>query len=647
VEEVKTALAALAVRDGQPELALVRGLEDKVAVRRVVAAEVLCQTANAEPRAALRKLLHDPQPLVRLRLALALAELKEAEAVGVLIALLTDLPASETGLAEDYLLTLAGEQAPRVALGKDDASRKKCREAWTAWWAAGDGPALLQEFRKRTLKDVDRSRAQALVKQLGDDSFVVREKATATLKDMGPGIVPLLRQAANSADLEVSQRARKLLLVVEKEKLAPVAAVNARLLAYRKPADAAEVLLAYLPLADDEIVLEEVRSALSAVAVREGKPEPVVVRALEDELPLRRATAADALCRAGALALRPAVRKLLQDKDAGVRQQVALALAGSGDREAMPVLLRLLNELPAEQAFPVEEFLNRVAGERAPSVRPGADAATRTRIREAWETWWRENATTTPDARLVGARLEHQRQLGYTLIVSQNNGQVYELGRDGKVRWQLTNLQGPSDAQVLANGRVLVTEMHGSLVTERNLKNEIVWQKQVNWPTGAQRLANGNTFIVMRNQLLEVDRSGKEVFTYDRPNHDILAAQKLRDGQIICLTTLTCMRLDANGKELKSFRLNGPGQGQGMEVLPNGRVLVAQTWQNKVVEYDSDGKTVWEATVNQPLSAVRLPNGRLLVASAMWPPKLTEIDRSGKVVAESQPPVQPSRIKRR
>jgi HEAT repeat protein len=646
-DEVKTALTALALRDGKPEPALVRGLEDKIALRRVIAAEVLCQAANAEPRAALRKLLRDPQPLVRLRLGLALADLKEAEAVAVLIALLSELPPAASGLAEDYLLTLAGEQAPQVGLGNTDTTRQKCREAWAAWWNATEGPALLHEFRKRSLTDADRGRAQTLIKQLGDDSFAVREKATSELKTLGPGIVPLLRQAANSPDLEVSQRAQKVLQAVEKEKLAPLASVNARLVAYRKPAGAAEALLGYLPLAEDETVTAEVRAALAAVAVRDGRPEPAVVKALEDPLPLRRAAAADALCRAGAVGLRSAVRKLLQDKDPAVRQQAALALAGAGDREAVPVLIGLLTEVTPEMAFSVEEFLHRAAGERAPNVRPGTDTAARTRIREAWETWWRENSATTSEARLASARLEHQRQLGYTLIVSQDQGMVLELGLDGKPRWQLGGLQGPTDAQVLPNGRVLVTEMHNGFITERTLKNEVVWKKQVNWPMAAQRLANGNTFIVLRNQLLEVDRGGKEVFTHNRANHDILGAQKLRDGQIVCITSSECLRLDAAGKQLRSFRLVGPGRMQGGDIQPNGRVLIAQTWGNKVVEYDSEGRTTWEMNVTQPISAVRLPNGRLLVASQQWPPKVVELDRAGKVVWETQPPGQPWRIKRR
>jgi outer membrane protein assembly factor BamB len=37
-------------------------------------------------------------------------------------------------MAEDLLCRLAADKAPGVGLGADDASRKKCRDAWLAWW---------------------------------------------------------------------------------------------------------------------------------------------------------------------------------------------------------------------------------------------------------------------------------------------------------------------------------------------------------------------------------------------------------------------------------------------------------------------------------------------------------------------------------
>ena len=50
----------------------------------------------------------------------------------------------------------------------------------------------------------------------------------------------------------------------------------ARLTAVRKPAGAAEVLLAFLPNTADELVIEEIQTTLAATAVCDGKPEPAL-----------------------------------------------------------------------------------------------------------------------------------------------------------------------------------------------------------------------------------------------------------------------------------------------------------------------------------------------------------------------------------
>ena len=230
-----------------------------------------------------------------------------------------------------------------------------------------------------------------------------------------------------------------------------------------------------------------------------------------------------------------------------------------------------------------------------------------------------------------------ERFLNYTLLVQPNNGMVTELGSDGKTRWEIKGLANPWDAQVLPGGdRVLITEFSSRLVTERNLKGDILWKHQTpNWPISAQRLANGHTFIAARNQLIEVDRSGKEVFSYNRNLNDIMTAAKLRDGQMVILTNQgTYIRLGADGKERKSFA-GVPVAAWGNEVLPNGNLLVPVTWQNKVMEYDAEGKVVWEAQTMQPMSASRLPNGNTLIASQQWPAKIIELDRKGKQVAET------------
>ena len=213
--------------------------------------------------------------------------------------MLTELPLDQARQAEEYLTELAGDQAPKTTLGGDSA-RQKCRDAWATWWqATEDDNRLLDEVRKRTVTEALRQKCEVLIKQLGDSDFAVREKAQAEVKAMGTLIVPLLRHATRSPDLEIRNRARDCLSVMERDKNMPLSPITPRLIALRKPAGAAETLLAFVPYADEESALPEVQLALNTVAFKNGKPDPAVIRCLSDAHGPRRAAAAEALCLGG------------------------------------------------------------------------------------------------------------------------------------------------------------------------------------------------------------------------------------------------------------------------------------------------------------------------------------------------------------
>src|SRR5439155_1536407 len=93
----------------------------------------------------------------------------------------------------------------------------------------------------------------------------------------------------NAPEAEVKQRAEWCLQQIAKGGSGAVPAAAARLIARRKPDGAAEVLLAYLPNADGATAAEEVRNALAAVAVRDGKADPAPDAALGESETSRRA----------------------------------------------------------------------------------------------------------------------------------------------------------------------------------------------------------------------------------------------------------------------------------------------------------------------------------------------------------------------
>ncbi len=373
LEEISTALVAIAVQNGKADRAIVKALADEVPIRRAIAAEVLAQVGGDEQRPAVRKLLRDPKPTVRLRAALALAQYQDPEAVPVLIGLIGEAPPHQARQIEEFLMGLAGEWAIGVPQGSDAVARKLRKDLWNAWWTAADGAVLVDELKKRTPTEADREKITALIAKLGDKEATVRDKAMADLVALGADAVPLLRQTqgAGERDAKLAEAAQKCLAQIDPNVAPPLPVVAARLLAMRRPAGGAEAILAYLPSAEDDVIGGELRTALAAMAVKDGKADPALVKALEDKLPLRRAAGAEALAFGGAVDQRDAIRKLLKDEDPTVRLRVALALTSTQDKQAIPSLIAMITELPAAQAGQAEYQLRLLAGEGIP-IRPPA-----------------------------------------------------------------------------------------------------------------------------------------------------------------------------------------------------------------------------------------------------------------------------------
>jgi len=509
-----------------------------------------------------------------------------------------------------------------------------------------DGPGLLNYLRNRTLRDTDRARVEALIRLLADDQFDKREQATADLIQIGAIAVGPLREAVKVADLEVARRAERCLEAIEQRADPACVAAAIRLLGVRRPEGSVETLLDFVPNLSDPNDIDEAGRILGRLAVREGTADPLLVRALTFPDAARRAVAGEVLARAGLAGKIPQVRKLLADRDLTVRSRIGLALLEAQDRDAIPVLIDLLAATSPEQARLIEETLYSLAGEKSPTDVPGFTEADRQLRVKNWLAWWKEHG-----AELKLDRLDFQnRHLGYTLLVQfgTTNGIVRELDRAGKTRWQIESLAYPLDAQVLPGDRVLVCEYRGKMVTERNLKGQVLWRYDTGtFPISARRLPGGNTFVVTRSGLVEVDRQAKEVWRYNSPS--VAAAARLRDGTSILVDfSGRVLRINREGKEVKTFQAGGPVLtiGASVDVTPEGRILIPLYNQNKVVEFDANGKQIWQAEVRLPGSVFRLPSGNVLVTSRLAN-GAQELDRTGKVVGTQQAEVRLMRATRR
>ncbi len=162
--EIREALAAMAAPNGKADAELLTALDDPLPLRRGAAGEALIRANVADAR----RLMTDPDVEVRMRVVLAaVTRAKDKTAVASLINLLAEVSLTPGWRAEEVLVRLAGDQAPTVSLGKDEGSRKRCRDAWNEWWI-------------RAAASTDLAKLDTLPRVLGNTLIVQSEQRNTT-----------------------------------------------------------------------------------------------------------------------------------------------------------------------------------------------------------------------------------------------------------------------------------------------------------------------------------------------------------------------------------------------------------------------------------------------------------------------------------
>lgn len=114
---------------------LLDALQDRSAPRRAIAACLVALRGSPEQRAAVRKLLSDVAPFVRLRAAQGLLARKDKSSIPILISLLENTRIAVAWQAEELLHWVAGDDAPECYVGSGQAEiRKQCRSGWESWY---------------------------------------------------------------------------------------------------------------------------------------------------------------------------------------------------------------------------------------------------------------------------------------------------------------------------------------------------------------------------------------------------------------------------------------------------------------------------------------------------------------------------------
>lgn len=544
-----------------------------------------------------------------------------------------------TDLAAQVKVALPAK-APAKEEKKDEPfdQRKADLETIKSAGYADDVKSLTDFFRSHTVTEADKTRILAIIQRTADDNFDAREQASEELSRCGVPAIALLKSAINNraTDPEVVRRCDLALKIIEKVPTRALAIAAARLLATRKQDGITEVLMNYLPLADDESVGDEIRNTLAALAVRDGKPDAVLTKALEGKETLQRGAAAEAFARVNDEASRERMAEFLKkETEPEIKLLVALALVNDArNKDVIPEVIRLMPEVPTERAWRAEELLWRLAGEDGPGVSLGADKASREKARDEWKKWWDAN-----EKKVDLAKLDQESSYGLTIVCESpfrgGLGRVVALGGDGKERWKVTGLNWPMDAVPLAGKKVLIAEHNRNRIVEKEIDGKEIWSETINQPVNVGRLPNGITWAVGRNQIIEWERGDKgnkkHVFDFVRNEYDIVAGTRTKAGEYVLLTqNQQLLKVDRKGAIVKSHGVGGNGVNYyaSVDITPGGKALC--TLMNSITEFDLEsGKAGWTTNFQYATSAVRLKNGNTLVGNQNNG-RILELDKDGK-----------------
>lgn len=320
--------------------------------------------------------------------------------------------------------------------------------------------------------------------------------------------------------------------------------------------------------------------------------------------------------------------ELLRDQD----DQVALIAAqGSLVRSNPRAISTFIELLDAERLDIRREAAAWLAGATGHEVDYSPFSAAEQR--QLAQTHWREwlvgpgaVAVIQPPARIsVHAR---GNLAGHTLIATGGLGKVSELDERGNVVWQHA-LQAWS-AEKLPGGHILVASHWESRVAELDERGNVVWQLAGINAIRAKPLPGGRVLIAdfAGQRVVEADQRGTVVWEHATPDQ-CFDAERLAGGNTIFACPNLLREVSPGGGKVREWTIEG--RANSLQVLPSGRLLVANYGQGRVVELDDSGRVTWEHKIARPSDAFRLPGGRTLITTAE---QIIEVDLQGRLIRE-------------
>jgi len=629
--ECESALNSLFLTSALSRTTFERKITDTNPYKRAVASEILVRKGNPNQIAMAKILLDDPSSIVRSRLVIAYLEKKDRTALPAALKLLASDSKDISSAIETALTTLAGEWAIQGPKNDDLFSRNINQAAWSAWWKSINEQDFLALLKEATVPAAIIQESDRIFKENNIES-TKKHINTPLFKNNLALQAFLLNRAAfdmNIAKL-IEPDINTIKIQLQSNQITPALI---RLIALVRPANAIEIILAYIPSCHDENIQEHLAELLGFYLVDQNTIAASLVVASTSSIEEIKTFAGRVLAQSSNGEAQKICTTLLSDSSPRVRFEVARELIKNQNKAAIPVLIELLTKAPGEKAEAIDQILRAIAKDKSPESKNDSKADS-----AAWNIWWQKEGGEL----VLTPKEKNQDTLKNFLVVESFNqekksGRVLLINPSGKILWEISNLSNPTDAILLPNNKILITEQGANRVTERDTKGNISWEKASTNPFLCQRLSNGNIFIASRNKLIEVSRNGNEVFSFSYSNGTILAACKTRANQYALLDyNGAFLKLDSKGNEVSKSRIPFPTNFgiNGGAITQNDRVLVSIPTVNKIMEFDFNGQPTWEATITMPGIPTKLSTGNV-VAPSLNGSKIVEIRMDGKIIYES------------
>ncbi len=324
----------------------------------------------------------------------------------------------------------------------------------------------------------------------------------------------------------------------------------------------------------------------------------------------------------------PLQTKLLSDASDEVSLLAAQGVAQRGDARALPVLIRLLDAAQLDVRRESATWLCGLTGQEF-DYSPHALTADRQATMVRWREWLAGPGAAVviqpPQRMAVHAR---GNMAGHTLIATGGMGKVTQLDEQGRIVWQ-QSIQAWS-AEKLPGGHVLIASHWENRVFEVDQLGATIWQLDGVNAIRAKPLPGGRVLIAdfSGNRVLEADRGGSLVWQHETPDQ-CFDAERLVSGNTIFACPNLVREVDPAGNNVRQWTIEG--RINSLQVLPSGRLLMANYGQSRVVELDDQGRVTWEYKIARPSDAFRLPGGRTLITTAE---QIVEVDLQGRQIRQ-------------